>query len=97
MIHKIKAELPPKDAEEVLRRYSFTLARGIKIKDIDTVNLVLQAIFSAVKALMKQIPQKIDRVGNKCPVCKCYLESDPVGDHYCFNCGQAIDWSVEGC
>lgn len=95
MIDKEKEVLQPEYAEEILRRYSFTLARGIKIKDIDTVNLVLQAIFSAVKALMKQIPQKIDRVGNKCPVCKCYLASKPVGDHYCFNCGQAIDWSVE--
>ena len=29
------------------------------------------------KALQKQIPKKIDRVGNKCPVCKCYLASEP--------------------
>lgn len=90
-----KEVLLPEDAEEILRRYSFTLARGIKIKDIDTVNLVLQAIFSAVKALYKQVPKKIDRVGNKCPVCKCYLASQPIPDHYCFNCGQAIDWSEE--
>lgn len=49
----------------------------------------------AISALEKQIPKKVDRVGNKCPICKCYLASEPVGDHYCFQCGQAIDWSVE--
>lgn len=49
----------------------------------------------AISALEKQIPKKVDRVGNKCPLCKCYLASEPVGDHYCFHCGQAIDWSVE--
>nr|WP_295678839.1 hypothetical protein [uncultured Lachnoclostridium sp.] len=47
------------------------------------------------KALDKHVPKKIDRVGNKCPVCKCYLASQPIPDHYCFNCGQAIDWSEE--
>jgi len=31
----------------------------------------------AISALEKQIPKKIDRVGNKCPVCKCYLASEP--------------------
>ena len=48
---------------------------------------------SAIAALEKQIPKKVDRVGNKCPVCKCYLASELIGDKYCFNCGQAIDWS----
>lgn len=43
-------------------------------------------------ALEKRIPKKIDKIGNKCPVCSVYLASEPVGDHYCFNCGQAIDW-----
>ena len=45
------------------------------------------------KALKKQEPKKVDRIGNKCPVCGCYLASKPVEDHYCFNCGQAIDWT----
>jgi len=51
-----------------------------------------QACFVGIEALEKQMPKKIDRVGNKCPVCKCYLASKPIGDNYCFNCGQAISW-----
>ena len=85
--------LQSEEAEEILRRYSFTLARGNKIKDRDTLNLVLKAIFLGGQALGKRVAKKADRVGNKCPVCACYLASEPVGDHYCFNCGQAIDWS----
>lgn len=66
-----------------------------KGKDVTVITLLCEEAEVAIKALYKQVPKKIDRVGNKCPVCKCYLASEPVEDHYCFNCGQAIDWSAE--
>jgi len=55
----------------------------------------IEAAKKAIEALEKQTPKKIDRVGNKCPICKCYLASEPIEDHCCFSCGQAIDWSQD--
>ncbi len=48
----------------------------------------------AMTALKKQIPKKLPIVEElyHCPVCG---EKDAIsqGDNYCFNCGQALDWS----
>lgn len=48
----------------------------------------------AVEALEKQIPRKlpVDNELYHCPGCG---EKDAImqGDNYCFNCGQALDWS----
>lgn len=55
-----------------------------------------EALGLAVKALEKQIPKKLPIVEElyHCPNCG---EKDAVlqGDNYCFNCGQALDWSDE--
>lgn len=73
------------------------------------------AFEEAIKALEKQIPQKVilgydEQDYIRCPQCKseiaamddCLLyhspgcgEKDAIlqGDNYCFNCGQALDWS----
>ena len=74
------------------------------------------AFEEAIKAIEKQIPQKVilgydEQDYIRCPQCKseiaamdddCLLyhcpdcsEKDAIlqGDNYCFNCGQALDWS----
>ena len=52
------------------------------------------AFEEAIKALEKQIPRKlpVDNELYHCPGCG---EKDAImqGDNYCFNCGQALDWS----
>lgn len=57
---------------------------------------LLLALDMAISALEKQIPKKLPIVEElyHCPNCG---EKDAVlqGDNYCFNCGQALDWSDE--
>lgn len=57
---------------------------------------LIQALYMAINALEKQIPKKLPIVEElyHCPNCG---EKDAVlqGDNYCFNCGQALDWSDE--
>lgn len=52
------------------------------------------AFEEAIKALKKQIPRKlpVDNELCHCPGCG---EKGAImqGDNYCFNCGQALDWS----
>ena len=56
-------------------------------------------------ACEKQTPRKVElrkikrdfsnnpiQISGICPVCKAYVSSKPVGDSYCFNCGQKLDW-----
>lgn len=53
-----------------------------------------QALWDGAQALEKQMPQKltVSEELYQCPRCG---EKDAVlqGDNYCFNCGQALDWS----
>lgn len=53
-----------------------------------------QALWDGAQALEKQIPKKItvSREIYFCP--KCGENAAALqGDDYCFNCGQALDWS----
>ena len=57
---------------------------------------ITEALDLAMEALEKQIPKKLV-IGEElyhCPGCG---EKDAIlqGDNYCFNCGQALDWSDE--
>ena len=56
-----------------------------------------EAINIAIKALEKQIPKKPvqwNRIVRTCPICH-EPHSSFLGYKYCYNCGQAIDWSDE--
>jgi rubrerythrin len=63
----------------------------------------LEARKVAVKALEKQIAKKIERIDNGeaflCPCCGIdFMGAFNDTDHdpcYCFECGQALDWSGE--
>lgn len=41
------------------------------------------------EAVEKQIPQKIYRQYRFCPICDNHLD---IGQNYCFDCGQALEW-----
>ena len=54
----------------------------------------------AVEAMRKQMPQKLIcvEVEKCCPVCNeeiCLIGDDGNYGNYCYNCGQALDWSDE--
>ena len=54
------------------------------------------ALNLAVGAIDKQIPKKADTVVSvwgKCP--NCGIDTVEAGENYCYQCGQALDWSVE--
>ena len=53
-----------------------------------------QALWDGAQALEKQMPQKLT-VSEEIYCCPRCGEKDAVlqGDNYCFNCGQALDWS----
>jgi hypothetical protein len=50
------------------------------------------------KALEKQIAKKPirDMSGSWCPTCNEYFDEfhDGINEKYCYNCGQALDWSA---
>lgn len=57
--------------------------------------LALRALRTAMTALAKQIPQKVD--GMACPNCErpFFLKfGEKRGEDYCDRCGQALDWGV---
>lgn len=64
------------------------------VKAVTGGNDETMAMKAAVEALEKQIPKKLPVINElyHCPTCG---EKDAVlqGDNYCFNCGQALDWS----
>ena len=56
----------------------------------------LRALRTAMAALDKQIPQKVD--GMACPNCErpFFLKfGEKRGEDYCGRCGQALKWEVE--
>lgn len=56
-------------------------------------NLALNAMRTAMTALAKQIPQKVE--GFTCPNCnKIFLQmcGQRKGENFCGRCGQALDW-----
>lgn len=68
--------------------------------DFDEVFLQdIEALKVGISALEKQVPKKVIKrcstdklfVSHKCPVCK----ETPMYREYCYNCGQALDWSDE--
>ena len=69
-------------------------------KEVGKTNLYI-ALQMAIKALEKQIPQKIDNKDTDDLVSGCHCCGEinalwkPNGsrNNYCGNCGQAIDWS----
>ncbi len=60
------------------------------------------AIERAIKALEKQVPQKVKKYKGlnetACPECGIafgYYEYDDEKFDYCYNCGQKLDWESE--
>lgn len=53
-----------------------------------------QALYDGAEALEKQIPKKLT-VSEEIYCCPRCGENAAIlqGDNYCFNCGQALDWS----
>ena len=76
------------------------IERAIEILDpehrehYESIEPVNEACRMGMEALEKQIPKRLHIVDElyHCPRCG---EKDAVlqGDNYCFNCGQALDWS----
>ena len=66
----------------------------IKDKLPFTIGVIKEALDLVEKCANKQIPKKLPVIEElyHCPVCG---EKDAIlqGDKYCFNCGQALDWS----
>lgn len=61
---------------------------------------ITKALDMAIEALEKQIPKKLIcvEIEKCCPVCKekiCLIGDDGNYGNYCYNCGQALDWSDE--
>ena len=68
--------------------------------DFDEVFLQdIEALKVGISALEKQLPKKVIKrcstdklfASHQCPVCK----KMPMYRGYCYNCGQALDWSDE--
>lgn len=58
--------------------------------------LALRAMRTAMTALAKQIPQKLN--GITCPNCGrifLLLHGQTKGEDFCGSCGQALDWGAE--
>lgn len=74
------------------------LCDGIIRADLVKENYIrsLRALRTAMTALAKQIPQKVN--GMTCPNCyKMFflLHGEQRGSDYCSRCGQALKWEVE--
>ena len=66
------------------------------------VEMERDAIERAIKALEKQVPQKVKKYKRlnetACPECGIafgYYEYDDEKFDYCYNCGQKLDWESE--
>jgi len=67
------------------------------------IGVIPYAIERAIKALEKQVPQKVKKYKalneTACPECGFafgYYEYDDEKFDYCYNCGQKLDWESEG-
>lgn len=69
------------------------------IKNLQTINGMPLTIRLAIEALEKQIPKKPTRKWNTivCPSCVTEHRCRTLfhWEHFCPDCGQAIDWSDE--
>ena len=64
------------------------------------IQAITDACVIAVEAMGKQMPKKLIcvEIEKCCPVCKekiCLIGDDGNYGNYCYNCGQALDWSDE--
>lgn len=88
-IRTLHPDTSANEIAEIKYKYGF---RG----DEQAVHKIEKACKIACKATEKQIPKKLPVVEElyHCPHCG---EKDAVlqGDNYCFNYGQALDWSDE--
>ena len=88
-VEEIKNQL-----EELIRdRESFMVGDY----DKDIYDRDKEALVFAVKALEKQIPEKLTTNGFVffCPECRGSVWQIKPESRYCFRCGQALDWSGE--
>lgn len=56
------------------------------------------AIVVAKAAILKQVKRKLvgnEEGGLECSVCGTTIDVCPSIEHFCYNCGQTLDWSDE--
>jgi len=83
--------------EEVIEKTKIAFGFSLSVYDEEwKIHEVAQNI--AIAALEKQIPKKVEISSNSigfCSECHGTLWQNKDESHYCFRCGQKIDWSVE--
>ncbi len=73
------------------------------IKTLITAGNGDDRLYTAIEALEKQLPKKVDimdypldDINFRCPVCKSEYICEKEHEHfYCPTCGQKLDWTVE--